>query len=236
MWQEKEESVSVDGQDVVVFPGAGSFGGELRPLVAGLGASAWLMRYPGRFGSGFGGSAGSYQELVDACAEQVLRRHPPRCALVGHSFGAYVAHSTAVALEKAGVELTGLVVIGAAAPSLLTIPEEATRDIEGTAGYLAAVDPGLQAAADEWREIVVETALRDLRLLRESIGAGCPRVSCPVLAARGHDDPLTSAESIAAWAEVTDGGCAAHVFPGGHSELLRSPELEGVLSDALRLG
>jgi surfactin synthase thioesterase subunit len=73
------------------FPGAGSFGGETPP-------GAVLIRYPGRYGRGFGVPAASFDAVVDACAAQLARRSPTRPVLVGHSYGAYVAYATALRL------------------------------------------------------------------------------------------------------------------------------------------
>lgn len=194
----------------VLFPGAGSFGSEL----GGLGGR--LVRYPGRQGRTFGVPAESFGALVRACAEQV----PAGSVLVGHSFGAYVAYATAAV---PGVEPVALVVVGADAPGLHAVPVAATASPAAAAAYLDQVDPNALAGApsDEWREVVAETAMQDLRLLRElSPGA---RLGCPVHAARGAADPLTTDAGIAAWADATTGPCTARLFPGGHSDLLRTP-------------
>ncbi|MFJ9517966.1 thioesterase II family protein [Kitasatospora sp. NPDC101801] len=218
--------MSPESPSVLVFPGAGSFGTELRCLIAELGPSARLVQYPGRFGRDFGRAAGCFAEVVRSCVEQAVRHRPDRLVLVGHSFGAYAAWATAGELERQGVEVTGLVVVGADAPALLTVPEAPTLSHPDAVAYLEGIAPDLLPdEADEWREIVVDTAMQDLRLLREfTTATEFPAVRCPVLAVRGADDPLASARGLAAWAGATSGGCSAREFPGGHSELLRTPE------------
>jgi surfactin synthase thioesterase subunit len=163
---------------------------------------------------------------VASCVSQVSRRQLVCPVFVGHSFGAYVAHATAARLEKLGTEISALVVVGATAPAWLAVPEAATRSRSDTAAYLDGVDPGLVSGQStaEWREIVVETAMHDLRLLRGFSPSEYGAVSCPVFAVRGDADPLTSNAELDHWADSTRGDCYRHVFPGGHSDLLRLPE------------
>ncbi|GIF12956.1 thioesterase II family protein [Actinoplanes teichomyceticus] len=195
------------------FPGAGSFGGETP-------AGAVLIRYPGRYGRGFGVPAPSFDAVVDACLAQLARRAGTPPTLVGHSYGAYVAYATAARLGQ----VAGLVVIGANAPARHEVAADALRD---PAGYLQRVDP--QALADvpspEWRDIVAETTAQDLRLLTEFDPAAVAPLSCPVLAVRGESDPLTSDEGIGAWRSCTGGAFTARTLPGGHSTVLRDPSL-----------
>ncbi|MFF4428525.1 thioesterase II family protein [Streptomyces sp. NPDC001513] len=222
---------------VVVFPGAGSFGGELLPLLSELGPTAWLARYPGRFGKDLGRPAGSFEDIVQSCVAQVTRRQSVRPILVGHSFGAYVARATATRLEELGTGVCALVVVGATAPGLLTVPESATRSPSGTAAYFDEIDPGLVPGevSDEWRDIVLETAMQDLRLLKDFTATASAseytEVHCPVFAARGEADPLASADGIGRWAGVTSADCVQRVFPGSHSGVLRSPEFTSWLVD-----
>jgi surfactin synthase thioesterase subunit len=203
-----------DPGTVCCFPGAGSFGREFGAL-----AEARLVHYPGRQGRDFGTPAGSFDELVRCCAAQL----PDRPLLVGHSFGAYVAYATALWLQDADLEVTALVVAGADAPGRLAVPDRATGTPAEITAYFDDVDPGMLAAApsDEWREIAVETAREDLRLLRHF--AGVDPVRCPIAAVRGAADPLTSDSTIGEWSAHTDGGYTRHVFPGGHSDFLRTP-------------
>lgn len=209
----------------VFFPGAGSFGNEFRLLVDALGPAAWLVRYPGRYGKDFGVPAESFDELVRACAKQVTDRTPERPVLFGHSFGAYVAYATALILQEAGTEVSALVTAGACAPARLEVPEQATGTLPDVAMYLDRIDPGALAGApsDDWREVVVETTAHDLRLLRQFDAASPATIRCPIIAVRGEADPLTSDAEVGEWEYATDGAFSLRVFPGGHSDLLRSP-------------
>ncbi|MGW8379018.1 alpha/beta fold hydrolase [Streptomyces sp. ODS28] len=215
-------------RSTVFFPGAGSFGSEFRPLTEALGPASWAVRYPGRFGRDFGEPAASFDAVVGACVEQVTGRADPRPVLFGHSYGAYVAYASVLALAEAGIEVAALVVAGAAAPALVRVPPEAAGSPEGAASYLDAVDPRLlaEAPSEDWRSVLAETAAQDLRLLGEfaSADSALARVRCPVLAVRGEHDPLAPDDAVTEWKGSTEGAFTHHTVPGGHSDFLRSPE------------
>ena len=215
----------------VFFPGAGSFGSEFQPLMDALRPAAWLVRYPGRYGRSFGVPASSFDGVVRDCAGQITSRLPldsplPRgLVLFGHSFGAYVAYATALRLQEWGVRISALVAAGASAPRRLEVPERAVASPSGAVAYLESIDPGglADAPTQEWREIVAETVVSDMRLLGQFDTTVSDRVRCPVLVARGEADPLTSDAGVGEWSGYTDSAFLRRVFPGGHSDFLRSP-------------
>jgi len=196
-----------------LFPGAGSFGTEFRALTETLAPDAQLVRYPGRFGRDFGKSAGSFADLVRSCADQV--RHSDSAILVGHSFGAYLAYAVAA---QPDTSVAAVAVAGANAPGLAEVPPEVTSDRRALAAYLG---PDLAGSGD-WTDVVLDTATQDLRLLREFVPAEYPPLDCPVHAAHGETDPLTSLPGVHAWQHVTSGQVSVRTFGGGHSELLRT--------------
>ncbi|RCH67763.1 alpha/beta fold hydrolase [Streptomyces sp. SDr-06] len=220
--------------DSVFFPGAGSFGGEFRPLTQALGPASWMVGYPGRHGRGFGVPAASFDAVVGACADQIVQRAAGPPLLFGHSYGAYVACATAAHLGETGVEVASLVVVGAAAPDRLELPDRAASSPAEAAAYLTRIDPGMlaEAPSEEWRDLVAETTAQDLSLLGGFDPAEVAVLRCPVLAARGAEDPLTSDATIAEWQHVTTGPFAQRTFPGGHSDLLRSPDCAKWLRDS----
>jgi surfactin synthase thioesterase subunit len=124
-------------------------------------------------------------------------------------------------LEQLGTDISALVVAGAAAPRLLSVPDSAIRDRSGTAAFLNGI---VDEPPREWSDIVLDAVVQDMRLLKEFSASTYGEVRCPVLAARGEADPVTSTSGICEWAGVTASWCAHRVFPGGHSDFLRSPE------------
>lgn len=213
-------------RNLVAFPGAGAFGSEFRALRGALPSGARLvaLQYPGRAAARPG--ATSFDDLVSACAARIRALPEPRCVLLGHSFGAFVAYHTASALQAAGSEVAALVVVGADAPDRVRLPVEAARSREATRAYLDGIGDDVleQAPDDEWREIVVDTAWWDLALLTAFPGPAKERLRCPVLAVRGRDDPITTDDRIAAWSGTTTGAFASASLPGGHTDVLSSPE------------
>lgn len=207
------------GPDIIVLPGAGSFGGELRPLLRAFEPPAWLVRYPGRFGKDFGRPAASFDQVVRSCVEQVADRRAVRPVLVGHSFGAYVAFAAAAELEKLGTEPTAVVVVGAMPPHLFSVPESVTRSRADLAAYLDEINPEINSSG-EWRDVTIDTAMSDLALLREFSPARFGPLRCAILAARGETDPLTTTAGLAGWGRATRGEFAHRIFPGGHTDLL----------------
>jgi surfactin synthase thioesterase subunit len=214
-------------RDVVAFPGAGSFGQEFRLLRNRLAGDARLvaLQYPGRTGPDQGTPATSFGDLVAACVSRARERSLAGCVLAGHSFGAYVAYATASALEAAGTVVDALVVVGANAPDRLSLPEDAVRTREGAWEFLTGIGEDVVGPVpdEEWREIVMETAWRDLVLLSEFPGPAPARLHGPVLAVRGQDDPLTAEDRMSGWADTTDGEFALVSLPGGHSDVLAAP-------------
>ncbi|HET9896823.1 MAG TPA: alpha/beta fold hydrolase [Streptosporangiaceae bacterium] len=210
----------------VFLPGAGSFGTECQPIADALKPASFIVRYPGRYGRDFGIPAKSFDAVVRACAEQIVSQASACPVLFGHSYGAYVAYATALRLQEGGTGVRALVVAGASAPRFLQVSEQATCEHSDVARYLDRIDPNALAGApsDDWREVVVEAALHDLRLLRQFDNSCTARVRCPVAALRGSADPLTTSAAISEWEQLTDSEFVLGVFAGGHSDFLRSAE------------
>ncbi|MGW4211317.1 thioesterase II family protein [Lentzea sp. NPDC004789] len=192
---------------ITFFPGAGSFGGDAPP-------GTRAVKYPGRFGTD---PASSFDDLVRACAGQA------GTVLFGHSFGAYVACAVAASL---GDSVETLVVSGANAR--VHVPSQAIATPSDALAYLDAAGALADAPSDEWREIIAETAMHDLRLLAEFDFEALEPLRCPVIAVRGDRDPLTTEEGVRDWQNRTSGPFTEHVLAGGHSDLLTGEELSAV--------
>jgi surfactin synthase thioesterase subunit len=88
-------------------------------------------------------------------------------------------------------------------------------------------------SAGEWREVVIDTAMSDLALLREFEPARCGPLRGTILAARGESDPLTTTTGLGEWGRATRGDFAHRVFPGGHTDLLGDASFLAWLRDEM---
>ncbi|GAA3685471.1 surfactin synthase thioesterase subunit [Yimella lutea] len=221
---------------LLFFPGAGSFGTEFATLGRSLPFASAVIDYPGRRGATFGHPPESFRTVVDHCMEQVRgtesRRQP--VALLGHSYGAYVAWETAMRLEAEGTSVRGLFLAGAASPSHdtsrlpVTVPE--------VRRYFDRVDPHLltSAPSSEWADIICETAADDLRLLRDyrtqPRGADS-MLAIPATVCRGEQDTLVDRAALEAWGEFCSGPFSSIVFAGGHSDYLTTSTFASWLTE-----
>lgn len=141
-------------------------------------------------------------------------------ALFGHSMGALIAFEAAHALrEKYGLNARHLFTSAHRAPQIpdpatavhdLPEPEfwERLRELNGTSDdvlkhpeLLSAIQPMLRA---------------DFSLCDRYTYVDRPRLSCPITALGGLQDPKADRESLGAWREQTDATFRLHMLQGDH--------------------
>lgn len=159
-----------------------------------------------------------------------------RVALFGHSFGAVLAYEVAVAMAGSATRELQLFVSGSPGPT--TSRAERITGLDDDA-FL----DGVRRLSGYWHEAYNEPELRELLLpglradieTHESYQPGQPAVlDLPVVALRGTDDALVSADATATWAGVTTGGFRLVELPGGHMYLVdRWPEVIRIIQSAL---
>lgn len=206
---------------VVIFPGAGSFGSEFRPLLKAFRPNARLLRYDWRNAASGGGENRTFDQAARACAQQVRRIASGPPILLGHSFGAYVAYATAATLQQTGFAPSRAVLIAAAAPHLLAHEKQPKTRSEIEA-YWRRLERGRfdQIPGQSWEDVVVETTRCDLTLFERFADSSFGRLQVPVLTAAGRDDPLLAVRQCEGWAEWTEGPHRHRTFAGGHSDFL----------------
>jgi surfactin synthase thioesterase subunit len=138
--------------------------------------------------------------------------------IFGHSLGASLGFEVARRLEQSGVIPTALFASGRPAPSRSRLERTHLRT---DAGLLAAMKElgGTDAAllADEDVLAMVMPAIRgDYTAAETYTCEPGPRLSCPIYALTGDDDPKATLDEVRAWSEHTDGEFDMTVFPGGH--------------------
>lgn len=145
--------------------------------------------------------------------------------IFGHSLGAFVGFELSWRLQSLGRPPAALFVSAAPAPhrhrpysfSPRTMPDDELLSLlesfdclpEGIAEY-----PDLLSEA-------LELCRADMALVYEySFGDELRRLSVPIVAIGGTEDPLVSSEELGQWAELSTCGGGVRTFPGGHFYLL----------------
>jgi len=141
-------------------------------------------------------------------------------ALFGHSAGALLAFETARELHRiAGVRPVALLVSGEAAPHLPrdqaplhTLPDD---ELGGQIGLRGGTPPEL-LANPELMELVLPTLRADLAAWETYEFVEGPRLTCPIVALAGADDPHVAVGAVDAWREHTTAEFRMHVLSGSH--------------------
>ncbi|MEU9144173.1 alpha/beta fold hydrolase [Streptomyces sp. NPDC048349] len=209
---------------VVVFPHAGGSASFFRHWAQHLGPgfAVQAVQYPGRENRLAEPLVPAMAQLAQGVAEALADgpADPRETVFFGHSMGAAVAYETLRLLEARGSgSVTRLCVSGRElrAPGEPAAP--AVRDDEQLMASMARLGGTRSAVLDdpELREMVLGIVRNDYLLIdtyRPDPGAQPLRAD--VLALTGDRDPQVDLGRIDAWASVTTGAYARHVFPGGH--------------------
>jgi pimeloyl-ACP methyl ester carboxylesterase len=198
-------------------------------------------------------AAGDYHLETHAADVAALIDHlgAPTVALVGHSFGGFVAMRFAA---HAGPRLSGLAIvdsrsrIGARSarflealgrfphPRYVSIDDAVRRFRLLPAGHAAqpailghvvrhAIMP---VAGDAWTLKFDRRAIAGLSA--EDLSPALAAIQCPILAVRGEHSPIVSAEALAAFRAINPRAVTAEIAGAHHHVMLDQPE---ALADAI---
>jgi surfactin synthase thioesterase subunit len=208
---------------IVIFPGAGSFGSEFRPLLKALRPNARLLRYPWRHEASDTSGCATFDQAAQACAGQVGKIAATGSILLGHSFGAYLAYATAAILRQAGAPPRAVILVAARAPHLVATTRQ-PRSWDEIEAYWRSLQPDLfeQLPDSSWQDVVFETTRRDLALFEGFDADMFGRLQVETLTATGEGDPSVSRIQSKSWGDWTLAPYQHRSFPGGHSEFLGS--------------
>lgn len=214
-----------DTVSLVIFPGAGSFGSEFRPLLKAFRPKARLQRYSWRYGEARSQKNKTFNDAAWLCAQQIQKSAHEQTVFIGHSFGAFMAYATALALQEVNKAPIGLILTGASAPDHTKIAPKPVTETE-IESYWNRVDPGMfdRVPDQSWKDLLIETTRRDLALLESLRDSRFGRLSCPLYIGIGDTDPLVSGTECKRWAGLVEGNFDYQSFRGGHSDFLITDE------------
>ncbi|GAA3031841.1 thioesterase II family protein [Streptosporangium longisporum] len=228
-----EASVSL-----ICFPHAGGAAGFYLPVarVAPPGVEVLAVQYPGRQDRRAEKCVDDVEELADRIAEALRPGTGRPMALFGHSMGALVAFEVARRLEGQGTVPVGLFASGRRAPSVhrddrmhLRPDESLLAELRGLGGTAARV-----LGDDEFMRAVLPMVRSDYRAVETYRHRPGPKLSCPITALSGADDPKARPGDVRVWREHTEAEFEMRLFPGGHFYLVdHVEEIVGVIGDRI---
>jgi len=173
--------------------------------------------------------------LAEEIASALAATESRPIALFGHSMGASVAYEVALLLPD---RVTHLIVSGREGPGRLRaeakhlLPDD---ELWAEVCGLGGVDREL-ASLPELRNLLLTTLRADYQASETYRPSPAPRLSCPVLACVGGDDPEVTENEAGVWAAATAGPFRLAVIAGRHFYLVdRRAELLGEVAAWLRL-
>ncbi|MER6996181.1 alpha/beta fold hydrolase [Streptomyces sp. NPDC000410] len=215
---------------LVCLPHAGGSAAYYFPMARALAPDIDVLavQYPGRQDRHTEPLITDINVLADRIADRITVRSAASrddrpLALFGHSMGSLVAFEVADRLQSRGVELTALIVSGRRAPHLHS--EEDVHactddDLVALLEELGGTASGL-LADDELRQMILPTVRGDYRAVATYRRDTPAKLTCPVLAVVGDNDPRARVDDVRGWADHTTAGFDLKVLPGGHFYLER---------------
>ena len=157
-----------------------------------------------------------------ACRALLGALPPASTVIAGHSMGALLAYEAASLLDELQPDsLKALCVSGCRAPGYATGPDpkplSTLEDDELLDAVFALGGTSADAIDDDlYRRDFLPVARQDFRLLEAYTPQNRARLSVPLLAFGGQNDPGVSEESLRAWGAMTTGDFVLSMLPGGH--------------------
>jgi surfactin synthase thioesterase subunit len=208
---------------LVMVPHAGGAPSSLRGLAARIdaGIDVVAVHLPGREKRFPDQSTPTIHEMARAVGEALRELPDLPYALFGHSMGGLLAYE--IARMRIGAAAPVHVVVSAiGAPDVARLPRRHTWSDARLRDWmldLGGVAPAI--AADEQLVGVLLAVLRvDLRACEIYRYHPGPPLASPLTVFGAREDPLVSAEELAAWAGHAGGTVDVQLFDGGHFYLM----------------
>lgn len=207
------------------FPHAGGTASAYRlwPPLLPTAVEVLAVQYPGREERFSEPCLTTMAELVDGVVAGIRAELDRPFVFFGHSMGAAVAYETALALHRLGLPMPQrLVLSGKEAPEHVEYGEIHLRDDDGLVAELVGLGGTGTAVLEhpELRELLLPIVRSDYKLIETYQPTEAPKLSCPVTAFVGEDDPELTIEQARDWQRTTTGEFDLQVFPGDHFYLM----------------
>jgi medium-chain acyl-[acyl-carrier-protein] hydrolase len=157
--------------------------------------------------------------LIDRIWSAALPYLDMPLAVFGHSMGALLGYEFARRAAAEGVTLTHLFVSGRRAPHI-TNGDEVLHALPDDQ-FLSKLKklngmPAELFAEPELMELIMLSLRADFEMCETHENSARPKLSCPITAFGGTDDPQVDRRSLNAWADCTSGRFHLRMFPGDH--------------------
>ncbi|MEW2395146.1 alpha/beta fold hydrolase [Streptomyces sp. NPDC046862] len=241
LWIRRYHPADDSAVRLLCLPHAGGSASFYFPVSQALSPRVEVLaaQYPGRQDRLREPCVDSIPELADHLLPLLLAEWTDRpLALFGHSMGASLAFELAGLLEqRAGIVPVMLFASGRRAPSRFRVGEDVHQRgddaLLAEIKRLAGTDTRI-LGDDEVLRMVLPAIRSDYRAAELYRPERVHRVSCPVTALVGDDDPKAPLDDVRAWQEHTSGAFSVEAYPGGHFYLIeQAPRLIGLIRDAL---
>ncbi|MET8419252.1 thioesterase II family protein [Streptomyces sp. NPDC005134] len=225
---------------LLCFPPAGAGPGFFRPWIGHhAGLRVVPVEIPGREKRFVEPECTDLDTLLEVIVPELLEtvEQADRVAVFGHSFGAILAYEAVRALTRRspGSDIT-LVPSGSTRPGvpragrITGLPDDAfVAGVQRISGYH---HPALDEP--ELRELLLPPLRADVAMHENHVFDPSEPLTAPVLAVRGGQDDVVSAQEADAWRSVTTGGFRLAEIDGGHMYLVDHwSELLQLIADEL---
>lgn len=208
------------------FPHAGGSASFYFPMAGALAqdADVFAVQYPGRQDRRSEPVVTDITVLADEVADRLAARDDGRpLALFGHSMGSLVAFEVADRLQDRGTPVSALIVSGRRAPHLYRRDDIRERTDDGVVAELrelSGTDSGL-LGDEEIIRMILPAVRGDYQAVETYLRTTPARLTCPVLALVGDNDPRVEPDDVRGWADHTTAGFDLKILPGGHFYLLQ---------------
>ncbi|GAA5701428.1 oleoyl-ACP hydrolase [Streptomyces avermitilis] len=220
LWVRQFHPAPTAATKLVCLPHAGGSASYFLPVSKALapGVDVLAIQYPGRQDRRHEKCIDNIAELADAVTAVLEPLADRPLVLFGHSMGATLAFEVALRLERKGIVPLALFASGRRAPSRhrdesvhLRGDDEIIAELKTLSGTRSEV-----LGDEEILRMVLPAIRSDYKAAETYRYAGGARLTAPIHAHFGVEDPRVSLDEAQAWADHTTGHFELRSHPGGH--------------------